>query len=259
MKAVAALALAAVLAAATPACSGIRDRIYYPEAMPATAPVWAGRAPREVTATTADGLTLKGYWWPPETAGGDVIVFFHGNGGNRAISAKMAEPLAADGHGLLIVSYRGYGDNPGKPTEEGLFADGEAFMALAGTLAPTSRLYLFGFSLGGAVALEMAARHEVAGVVTLGAFAALADVAPAVARPFLPDRFDNRAAIARVDEPVLLIHGTADEVIPFAQMAQLKAASRGKVRTMPLNGAPHHVDFIQLAPLVWKNIAEMPH
>ncbi|ATQ42589.1 alpha/beta hydrolase [Caulobacter mirabilis] len=252
--------LAAALTLSAPACADpIRDRIYLPEPMPKAAPAWAGRAPREVVATTADGLTLKGYWWPPETADAEVVVFFHGNAGNRATAAKMAEPLIEGGRGLLIADYRGYGGNPGKPTQEGLFADGEAFMALARSLAPQARTYVFGYSLGGAVALEMASRHEVAGVITLGAFATLAEVAPAFARPFLPDRFDNRAAILRVDEPVLLIHGTADEVIPFPQARELKTVAAGrKVRLLRLDGADHHPDFRQLAPMVWKNIAEMP-
>lgn len=260
MTRVLSLAVTAALLLTAPACAGpVRDRIYYPEPMPAEMPAWAGRAPQEVSVKTADGLTIKGYWWPPEKPDGDVVVFFHGNAGHRAGWAKATESLAADGRGLLVADYRGYSDNPGKPTEEGLFADGEAFMALARQLAPQARIYIFGYSLGGAVALEMAARHDVAGVITLGTFASLANVAPKIARPFLPDRFDSRAAIAKVAEPVLLIHGTADEVIPFAQMAELKKAAKGPVRTWKLEGARHHIDFARLAPLLWLQLAEMPY
>lgn len=217
---------------------------------------WSGRVPDEVTATTTDRLTLRGYYWPPPSAGGDVILFFHGQSGNRYTAARMAAPLAAGG-GLLVASYRGYGDNPGEPNEPGLYADARAFLSLARRLAPDSRIYLFGFSLGAAPALHAAAEEEVAGVVLLGAFAALEDVAPPMARGVLPDRFDNRAAIARVVEPILLLHGTADEVVPFAQAKALQAAAP-RMRLLRLEGAGHGTDFETLAPGIWENIRQMP-
>jgi fermentation-respiration switch protein FrsA (DUF1100 family) len=249
-------AVGAMILTLTSCASTVRSRIYLPEPMPASV-TWTGNAPREVTAATADGLRLRGYYWAPPTAGGDLIVFFHGQSGNRYTAARLAAPLAAGG-GLLVASYRGYGDNPGHPDEAGLYADARAFLALARTLAPASRIYLFGFSLGGAPALHTAAEEEVAGVITLGAFAALADVAPPISRGLLPDRFDNRAAIARVDEPILILHGTADEVVPFAQAEMLRALAPHGARLLRLEGTGHAADFDALAPVVWANIRQMP-
>jgi fermentation-respiration switch protein FrsA (DUF1100 family) len=236
--------------------STVRSHIYRPEPMPASIS-WSGRAPDEVTATTADGLKLRGYYWPPQSVGGDLILFFHGQSGNRYKAARMAEPLAAGG-GLLVASYRGYGDNPGEPNESGLYADARAFLSLARTLAPKSRVYLFGFSLGAAPALHTAAEEEVAGVVILGAFTGLEDVAPPIARAILPDHFDNRAAIARVAEPILILHATADEVVPFAQAEALQALARDRVRLLRVEGTGHAVDFNILAPTIWENIRVMP-
>jgi fermentation-respiration switch protein FrsA (DUF1100 family) len=218
---------------------------------------WSGRAPEEVAATTADGLMLRGYYWPPQTMGGDLILFFHGQSGNRYTAARTAAPLAAGG-GLLVASYRGYGDNPGTPDEDGLYADARAFLSLARILAPKSRIYLFGFSLGAAPALRTAADEEVAGVITLGAFTALADVAPPVVRHLLPDRFDNRASIARVTEPILLMHALADEVVPFSQAETLRALAPQRARLLRLEGGGHAADLETLAAVVWDNIHRMP-
>jgi fermentation-respiration switch protein FrsA (DUF1100 family) len=248
-------ATGAILLTLASCASAVRSRIYLPEPMPAQVS-WTGRAPEEVTATTADGLTLRGYYWAPR-AGEDLILYFHGQSGNRYTAAQRAAPLAAGG-GLLVASYRGYGDNPGTPDEAGLYADARAFLALARTLAPNSRIYLLGFSLGGALALHTAAEEEVAGVITLNAFAALRDVAPPLARGVLPDRFDNRAAIARVAEPILLLHATADEVVPFAQAKALQAVAADRVRLLRLEGSGHAADFETLAPVIWENIRAMP-
>lgn len=235
--------------------STVDSRLYLPEPMPASV-TWSGRAPEEVTATTADGLKLRGYYWPPRPAGGDLILFFHGQSGNRYKAARMAAPLAGGG-GLLVADYRGYGDNPGKPDEAGLYADARAFLSLARALAPGSRIYLLGFSLGAAPALRTAAEEEVAGVVTIGAFAGLADVAPWIARGALRGRFDNRAAIARVAEPVLLFHAVADELVPFAQAQALQALAQ-RPRLLRLEGSGHAVDLEFLAPIIWENIRQMP-
>jgi fermentation-respiration switch protein FrsA (DUF1100 family) len=238
-------------------CTSVVDsRLYLPEPMPANVE-WAGRTPDEVAATTADGLTVRGYFWPPKEAGGNVILFFPGQSGNRYTAARMAAPLAAGG-GVLVASYRGYGDNPGTPDEPGLYADARAFLALARKHAPNSRIYLLGYSLGAAPALRMAAEEEVAGVITVGAFARLADVAPRLSRGLLRDSYDNRASIARVDEPILILHAPEDELVPLAQAYALRDRAPKGVRLLKLEGTGHRPDFEYLSAMIWKNIGEMP-
>lgn len=228
----------------------IRNQIYHPSAM-APLPIWS-RAPASVSVVTADGLKLNGLYWAPEGAHRDILVYFHGNGGNLNRDGAYAEPLAREGRGLLMTSYRGYSGNPGRPTEAGLAADADVFVAQARALLPEGgELYLFGHSLGGAVALSAAARTRVDGVATLGTFGRTADLAPAIARGVIPDRFDNRAAIARVDAPVTLFHGTADTVVPFDAAESLKKASGNRARVVPLDGGGHHPSMARLAPYVW--------
>ena len=234
--------IAAMLALA--GCAGtMRDFIYAPTPLAQTPVTFKGAKPQEVTVATKDGLTLTGYYWPATNGDTSIIVYFHGNGNNALVGAARAEPLTANGHAVLVASYRGYGDNPGKPTETGLFADADAWMAKARALSPDGKMFLFGHSMGGAVALEMAGRNHVDGVITLGAYTSLRDAAPGVAKPFLPDRYDNRAAIARVSAPILIIHGTDDAIIPYDQAGQLVAASGGKARLLTLPDAGHHVDL----------------
>ena len=248
-KAVLTLGLAGILSA----CAGtIRDRIYQPSTLAETPVEFAGEAPQAVSVTTEDGLSLDGYYWPAASGDDTLVVYFHGNGYNQLVGAARAEPLRAGGHGVLVASYRGYGNNPGEPSEAGLFADAEAWLAMARELAPDARIFLFGHSLGGAMALEMAARHHVAGVATLGTFARLSDQAPAFARGALPDRFDNVSAIRRVEEPVLLLHGSEDAVVDFAAAQELEAAASGRATLVRLVGAGHTLNLAGIADRIWE-------
>ena len=235
-------------------CSGVvRDQIFQPQPLSETPVTWTAGAPQEITATTSDGLTLHGYYWPAAPGNDTLLIAFHGNGFNQLVGAGRAEPFRSGGHGVLVASYRGYGGNPGEPSEQGLLLDGAAWMDKAAELAPSARHYVFGHSLGGAVALAMAGRHRVAGVATLGAFTSMTAMVPAVARSSLQDRFDNLAAIRAVTAPVFLYHGTADETVPFAAAQALKEAGGGEVTVVPLEGGGHHVPMDRLAALVWSN------
>jgi hypothetical protein len=228
----------------------IRDQVFQPSPLAQT-PAWT-RAPETVQITTIDGLTLNGLFWAPQDDHRDILVYFHGNGGNLNDDGQYAAPLADDGRGLLMTSYRGYSGNPGRPTEQGLAADADAYLAEARRrLPPGGRVFVFGHSLGGAVALGAAARQPVDGVAALGTFARIGDLAPWGVRTFMPDRFDNAAAVARISAPVILFHGTADPVVPFASADALRSASGGRARVVPLQGADHHPDMRRLAPLVW--------
>ncbi len=235
-------------------CSGlIRDRVFQPRPLSETPVTWATEAPQEVTATTADGLTLHGYYWPAEAGNNTLIVSFHGNGFNQLVGAARAEPFRVGGHGVLVASYRGYGGNPGNPSEDGLMLDGAAWMEKAADLAPASKRYVFGHSLGGAVALAMAGRFQTEGVATLGTFTSMEAMVPTMVRGSLEDRFDNLTSIRSVSAPLFLYHGTDDEVVPFTSAEQLRQANPEHAIVVPLEGARHHVDMNRFATLVWSN------
>jgi fermentation-respiration switch protein FrsA (DUF1100 family) len=235
----------------------VRSRIYKPDPMPDRLE-WAGLPPPETVSVRADdGMVVQGYRWPALRPGHVTLLFFHGNGGNRYEAAQLAAPLRRDGAEIIVASYRGYGDNSGKPSEHGLRQDATAFLRLARASSPR-KLYLFGFSLGGAVALDLAARNKVDGVVTLGTFSSLRSVTPPLARGLLPDQFDNVAAVRRLRAPLLILHGTADTLIPIEEAVKLKAAAGRNARFLRLTGAPHNVALDQLAGRIWREIAAMP-
>lgn len=246
--------LSAALILSLAGCSGIvRDRIFQPQPLTATPVTWTTEAPEEITATTSDGLTLRGYYWRSAPGNDTLLISFHGNGFNQLVGASRAEPFRKGGHGVLVASYRGYGGNPDRPSEEGLMLDGAAWMDKATQLAPMAKRYVFGHSLGGAVALAMAARYRVDGVATLGTFTSVTAMVPAIARGSLKDRFDNLTAIRQVTAPVFLYHGTQDATVPFAAAQALKDAKGSNVTIVPLEGGGHHVPMDRLAPVVWAN------
>ena len=184
----------------------------------------------EVELVTADGLTLNSWYLPPRP-GRPVIAYFHGNGGNIGYRDERLRRLAQQGYGVLLAEYRGYGGNPGRPCERGLFADGEAALAFLGDrgVAP-DRLVLWGESLGSGVAVYLAAARDIAALVLEAPFTS---VAAAAQRhyPFVPaiclvrDRFDSLSRISQITSPLLILHGERDRVVPVRHGRALLAAA----------------------------------
>ena len=245
------LALALGTISASAHAGIVSSQVYKPTTIADTQVEFRGEPPQAASVTTDDGLTLEGAYWPPDNGVDQVVVVFHGNSYNHLISAYRAEPLRVGGRGVLVASYRGYGDNPGRPSEQGLYTDAQAWIAHARSLHPEARIYVFGFSLGGAVAMEMATRHDFAGVATLGAFTRLRDQVPRVARALVTERYDNLAAIGRIEEPVLLLHGTEDDVVDPEAVARLEKAGGSNVTRINLNGAGHGVELDTIASPLW--------
>ncbi|MFN0060702.1 MAG: alpha/beta hydrolase [Planctomycetota bacterium] len=218
-----------------------RRMLYMPSAESAL-PQSADPTLREIEYTTSDGLVHKAWYWPgakPET-----LLLLHGNAGSRVHRLGWLEILRPLGYGLLLIDYRGYGGNPGTPTEDGLYRDAEA--ALAWLKANTTgRVVYFGESLGSGVAVELARRAPPAALILQSAFDSVANIAQRVYF-FLPvglllkDRFDNDKKIAAVAAPMLFIHGTQDEIIPITAGRRLFAAARGDVEWRELAGADHN-------------------
>lgn len=180
-----------------------------------------------VSYRTTDGLTLRS-WHAPASGGHPTIVLFHGNAGTIASRAAKARLFLDAGYGVLLAEYRGYGGNPGTPTEDGLFADGRAALAfLAGRRVDPSRTVLYGESLGSGVAVRMAYEwaakgHSVAAVVLEAPFLSVVSVAKhhtpwAPVDWLLSDRYDSRARIAGLGAPLLIVHGEQDTTVPVGQ------------------------------------------
>ena len=174
---------------------------------------------REVTLSTEDGLSLLS-WYLPGRPGRPIIVYLHGNGGHIGYRAERLLRLAREGYGVLMAEYRGYGGNPGTPSEAGFYADGRAalgFLERKG-VAP-NRLVLYGESLGSGVAVELAAQHQIAALILEAPPTSVAEVAQCHF-PFVPaarlvtDRFDSLSRIAKVRAPILVLHGERDRVVP---------------------------------------------
>jgi len=180
--------------------------------------------------TTTDGLTLLAWWLPP-AEGAPVILYLHGNAGHIGHRGDRVRCFAAQGWGALLVEYRGYGGNPGAPSEAGLLADGAAGMAeLARRAIPAARIVLWGESLGSGVAVPLAATHEVGAVVLETPFTSIADIARAQ-YPYAPvdlllkDRFDSLSRVAAVRAPLLIVQGGRDRIVPPAMGRALLAAA----------------------------------
>ena len=175
---------------------------------------------REVTLPTEDGLSLLSWYLPPRP-GRPVIAYFHGNGGHIGYRAERLLRFAREGYGVLMVEYRGYGGNPGSPSESGFYTDGRAAFAFLDHegVAP-NRLVLYGESLGSGVAVALATEHEIAALVLEAPFTSVAEVAQGHF-PYVPasrmvvDRFDSLSRIGRVKAPLLVLHGERDGVVPI--------------------------------------------
>jgi fermentation-respiration switch protein FrsA (DUF1100 family) len=173
----------------------------------------------ETMLSTEDGLSLLS-WYLPARPGRPVIAYFHGNGGHIGYRVERVLRFAGEGYGVLMAEYRGYGGNPGAPSEAGFYADGRAALAFLERegVAP-NRLVLYGESLGSGVAVQLAAQHEVAALILEAPLTSVSEVAQCHF-PYVPaarmvtDRFDSLSRIGKVRAPILVLHGERDRVVP---------------------------------------------
>jgi uncharacterized protein len=226
---------------------GQRRMIYFPfGTVPAPGDVGLGRA-EKVRFATDDGLTLNGWFVPAERPGADTVIVFNGNAGNRAYRSDLAAWMATAGMGVLLFDYRGYAENSGSPSEEGLALDARAARryVLSRPDVDARRLVYFGESLGSAVAVRLAVEHPPRALVLRSPFTSFVDLGR-VHYPFLPvawllrDRFPSIDRIAQVTCPVLVIAGANDTIVPAAQSRRLFEAARKPKRLLIVERADHN-------------------
>lgn len=224
-----------------------RRMIYFPtQNVPPLAAL--SSSAEEVSFITEDGLTLTAWFLPADAENplGAVLVF-NGNAGNRAHRLPLGEALAEGGYSVLLVDYRGYGGNPGAPTEEGLAADAKGALAYLRSRADVDsrRIVYFGESLGAGVAVRLATAQPPAALILRSPFTSLADIA-SVHYPVIPvslllrDRYESIDMIGGIEAPLLVIAGSADRIIPSEQSKRLFDAANEPKRLAVIENAGHN-------------------
>ena len=223
---------------------GQRALQYFPERA-RTPPAAAGLPEaEEVVLDASDGERVI-VWHIPPRGEKPVVLYFHGNGGSLRFRVDRFRALAADGTGLIALSYRGYGGSSGRPTEKGLIDDALAAYAFAAARYPASRLALWGESLGTGVAVALAAQKPVGRIVLESPFTSIADIAAQIywffpVRLLIKDSFRSDLLIGTVTAPFLILHGDKDSIVPIALGDQLYKLITAPKRFVRFPGAGHN-------------------
>lgn len=218
--------------------------IYYPDPNWIVTPERLGLEAEEVQLSPEPGIELHA-WFFPHPAPLATLLFCHGNAGNVSHRLENVYYLSQTGFQVLLFDYRGYGHSTGQPSEEGLYRDSVAaweHLVARPDTAAAPRL-IFGRSLGGAVAVELATRvtaHGLSIESTFTSIQTLARLAFPLPLPELPVKYDSLAKIGRIAMPLLAIHGERDELIPFADGRALFDAAPQPKDWFPIPGAGHN-------------------
>ena len=225
-----------------------RRLIYFPSPGPVPSAATLLPGGRDVVLDTEDGKRL-GAWYLPATGAqrGPAVLVFNGNGGDRSGRAPLAAGLARMGMSVLLFDYRGYGGNPGRPSEKGLAADARAaqsWLAAQPEVDP-NRIVYFGESLGAAVAIGLAMERPPAALVLRSPFTSLAEVGR-VHYPWLPigrlliDRYPSIDRIGSLAVPVMVIAGDRDDIVPESLSRKLYDAAPDPKRYLLVPGTGHN-------------------
>ncbi len=243
--------------------------IFFPSAELAWTPAQLGLAYEEVWLESADGVRVHA-WFVPGRAEADLpaLLFFHGNAGNLSHRVHNLELLHRRlGLPVLILSYRGYGLSQGRASEQGLYADARAAHSwLEARGYPPARQVYFGRSLGAAVALQLALERPPAGLILESPFTSIAALGRHHYKLLFPllgwlveARFDNLDKIARLEAPLLIIHGRRDRIVPPAMAERLFALAPEPKRLLWLERAGHNDTLDHQPHLYWQAWADFLH
>ena len=179
---------------------------------------------------------IHGWWIASARQNAPTLLYFHGNGSNNGDLVEVAAIFHSLGVSVLLIDYRGYGkSSPIFPNETRVYQDAEATWQYLTKEREIERenIFVYGHSLGGAIAIDLASRHpDMGGVIVEGTFTSMRDMAGFIVwlRIFPLDwlvtqHFDSISKINTLQTPLLILHGSADDIIPVAMSKELFAAA----------------------------------
>ena len=233
--------------------------IFHPSPIVKSTPADYDLPYEEVWLTVPNGK-IHGWWLPASKAEAPVLLYLHGNGSNNGDTVGHALRFFRLGFSVLLIDYRGYGysgfgekdktQHNSFPDEAKVYEDAEAawkYLIQDKAIKPQN-LFIYGHSLGGAIGIEMAFRHpEIAGLIVEGTFTSMKEMADIIGygrwfplQLLLTQKFDSLKKISHLQVPILLIHGTEDEVVPTFMSQELYDAVPSAKKLYLVSGAGHN-------------------
>jgi fermentation-respiration switch protein FrsA (DUF1100 family) len=234
----------------------LNSLLYFPSRAILARPADVGLEATDVVFETEDGETLHAWWF---RAGEDPlghVLLCHGNAGNVGDRLLHAALLTEVGLDVFSFDFRGYGRATGSPDEEGTYRDARAARAalLEQEGVDESRLLYLGESLGGAVAVALAREAPPRGLVLLSTFTSVRDMGrvhyPIIPTTLVPDAYPSLRRIRELECPLLVLHGTADRIVPVEQGMKLFEAAPEPKRLHLIEGVGHN-DLLTVAGREW--------
>ncbi len=215
---------------------------------------------KEITIPTADGLKIQGILFSNENKTGKLIIYFHGNAGNLYHRIDESVMLLKTGCDILLVGYRGYGKSDGSPSENGVYIDGESALNYAtGTLGyKLNMISLYGRSLGSTIAVHTAQNRDLSSVILITPISSGDDMseffAGKILSSFSGNTFNSIEKINNIRVPILIVHGTSDEIVPYTQGQKIYDRFNGIKKMVTVPGGRHNDLEYTHPDLYWNSI-----
>jgi pimeloyl-ACP methyl ester carboxylesterase len=231
---------------------------FYPSAGIDIDPDQFGVEVRQVYLRSEDGVRIHAFYIP-NSESDQALLFLHGNAGNASHRLPTAVRFAQLGFNVLLIDYQGYGLSEGRPTESGIYADGNAGLDYLHEQGfSDANISLFGRSLGGAVAVDIARNRELSAVILCSTFSSGTDMAKEMGLGLMAwsvgKRFNSVDKIKQLKAPLLSLHGDRDRIIPMRLGEKLFAAATVRKDWKVISGAGHN-DIIEVAGVeFWQTV-----
>jgi fermentation-respiration switch protein FrsA (DUF1100 family) len=225
--------------------------IYFPAKYPVGQYAQAASIPdmKDCWMTTEDGVKLHGWFLPADSAVA-TLMLLHGNAGNISSRNMLMVTLRKYGFNVFMFDYRGYGKSDGEPSENGIYIDGTTAFDYVAKLpqVDSQKIVLWGTSLGGAVAVDVATKRHAAGLILESTFTSAADIAAEhysfIVRYFLRTKLNSVGKIAQIHTPLFVMHGSMDRTVPFRFGKELYDAAHEPKEFYEITGAGHNNTFM---------------